>query len=82
MDVIEEYVDRHGSRHERELAEWVAIPSVSATGEGMAAAADHARELLIRSGLAPRVVETGGWPLVTGHAEGPAGSPHVVVYSH
>ncbi|QUQ65164.1 M20/M25/M40 family metallo-hydrolase [Kutzneria sp. CA-103260] len=82
MDAIEQYVAEHGSRHERELAEWVAVPSVSATGEGMAAAADHARELLVRSGLAPRVVETGGWPLVTGHAEGPAGSPHVVIYGH
>jgi acetylornithine deacetylase/succinyl-diaminopimelate desuccinylase-like protein len=82
MEAIEDYVVQHGSRHERELSEWVAVPSVSATGEGMAAAADHARELLIRSGLAPRVVSTGGWPLVTGYAEGPAGSPHVVIYGH
>lgn len=82
MDAIEEYVDRYGTRHERELADWIAVPSVSATGEGMVAAADHARELLVRSGLAPRVVETGGWPLVTGHLAGPAGSPHVVIYGH
>ncbi|GAA3437043.1 M20/M25/M40 family metallo-hydrolase [Kutzneria kofuensis] len=82
MDAIEEYVARHGDQHERELAAWVAAPSVSATGEGMAEAADHARDLLVRSGLAPRVVETGGWPLVVGHGTGPAGSPHVVIYGH
>jgi acetylornithine deacetylase/succinyl-diaminopimelate desuccinylase-like protein len=82
MDAIEEYVARHRERHEWELAEWVAVPSISATGEGMADAAAYARDLLIRSGLTPRVVETGGWPLVTGHADGPAGSPHVVTYGH
>ncbi|EWM19326.1 M20/M25/M40 family metallo-hydrolase [Kutzneria sp. 744] len=80
MDPIDEYVARHGDRHERELAEWVAVPSVSATGEGMVEAAAYARELLVRSGLTPRVVETVGWPLVVGHAAGPG--PHVVIYGH
>ena len=82
MDAIRDYVRQRRDRHERELADWIAVPSISATGEGMAAAADYAAELVRRSGLTPNVVDTGGWPLVTGHAAGPAGSPHVVVYGH
>ncbi|WP_043840816.1 M20/M25/M40 family metallo-hydrolase [Amycolatopsis taiwanensis] len=82
MDAIRTYVERNRARHEQELAEWVAVPSVSATGEGMPEAAEHARLLVESSGLTPRIVETGGWPLVTGHAPGPDGSPHVVIYGH
>jgi acetylornithine deacetylase/succinyl-diaminopimelate desuccinylase-like protein len=48
----------------------------------MAAATEYAAGLVGRSGLEPAVVETGGWPLVTGHAAGPPGSPHVVIYGH
>lgn len=82
MDSIRAYVEEHRQDHERELADWVAVPSVSATGEGMEAAAEHALGLLSHSGLTGRLVDTGGWPLVTGHAPGPEGSPHVVVYGH
>lgn len=65
-----------------ELAAWIARPSVSRTGEGMPAAAAHGVELLRRSGLAARVVETGGWPALVGTAPGPPGAPHVLVYGH
>jgi len=82
VERIRAYVEQHRGRHEAELADWVAVPSVSATGEGMAAATDYARDLLQRSGLTPSVIETGGWPLVTGHAAGPPGSAHVVIYGH
>ncbi|MEV6226282.1 M20/M25/M40 family metallo-hydrolase [Saccharopolyspora shandongensis] len=82
IEDIEDYVARNRARHEQELARWVGMPSVSATGEGMPEAAEHAKGLLAASGLAPRLVETGGWPLAVGHAPGPEGSPHVVIYGH
>ncbi|WP_410598960.1 M20/M25/M40 family metallo-hydrolase [Amycolatopsis sp. lyj-90] len=82
MDSVKEYVRRHRLRHELELADWIAVPSVSATGEGMDQAAPYALELLERSGLDARIVDTGGWPLVVGHAAGPPDSPHVVIYGH
>ncbi|MFI9450049.1 M20/M25/M40 family metallo-hydrolase [Amycolatopsis sp. NPDC052450] len=82
VDSVKDYVQRHRLRHQQELADWIAVPSVSATGEGMERATPYARELLERSGLSSRVVETGGWPLVVGHAAGPAGSPHAVIYGH
>ncbi|XVV06503.1 M20/M25/M40 family metallo-hydrolase [Actinosynnema sp. CA-248983] len=65
-----------------ELAAWVGQPSVSRTGEGMAGAVAHGVDLLRRSGLAPEVVETGGWPALVGTAPGPPGAPHVLVYGH
>ncbi|WP_214416044.1 M20/M25/M40 family metallo-hydrolase [Sphaerisporangium fuscum] len=82
VEDIKEYVARNRARHEQELADWIRAPSVSATGEGMPEAAEHAKGLLAASGLAPRLVETGGWPLVAGHAPGPEGGPHVVIYGH
>lgn len=82
VELIREYVNRNRSAHERELAEWVTIPSISATGEGMAEAAEHAQKVIESSGLIAKVVQTDGWPLVTGHADGPAGSPHAVIYGH
>ena len=48
----------------------------------MAAATEYAVQLVRSCGLTPSVVQTGGWPLVTGHAAGPPGSPHVVIYGH
>ncbi|MBW4716858.1 M20/M25/M40 family metallo-hydrolase [Saccharothrix obliqua] len=65
-----------------ELAAWIAQPSVSRTGEGMAEAAAHGLELLRRSGLTARAVETGGWPALVGTAPGPEGAPHVLIYGH
>jgi acetylornithine deacetylase/succinyl-diaminopimelate desuccinylase-like protein len=65
-----------------ELAAWVAQPSVSRTGEGMAAAPAYGADLLRRSGLEPEIVETAGWPALIGTAAGPPGARHVLVYGH
>jgi acetylornithine deacetylase/succinyl-diaminopimelate desuccinylase-like protein len=82
MEPIREFVDEHRAAHEAELASWVAIGGVSATGEAMAEAATHALALLQGSGLDAELVDTGGWPLAVGRAAGPPGSPHVVLYGH
>jgi acetylornithine deacetylase/succinyl-diaminopimelate desuccinylase-like protein len=66
----------------RELAEFVAIPSVSrdATHDTMSAAAQWlAGQLGFADG---RVVETGGHPVVRGEWLGAAGAPTVLVYGH
>jgi len=63
-----------------ELAAWVSQPSVSRTGDGMAAASAHGVDLLRRSGLDPEIVDTEGWPVLVGTAPGPG--PHVLVYGH
>nr|CEL13752.1 N-succinyl-L,L-diaminopimelate desuccinylase [Kibdelosporangium sp. MJ126-NF4] len=67
-----------------ELAAWVAVPSVSRTGEGMPEAAEHGLGLLRASGLDARAVDTGGWPALVG-TSGPGtgrSGPHVLIYGH
>src|ERR1700753_3964447 len=65
-----------------ELAEWVAIPSVSRDADAatMRAAADW---LASRLGFAnARVEETAGHPVVRGEWLGAPGAPTVLVYGH
>jgi acetylornithine deacetylase/succinyl-diaminopimelate desuccinylase-like protein len=76
------HVDWHRDEFVERLAGWVRQPSVSATGQGMPAAAGHARRLVAAAGLDARVAETPGWPLVLGHRAGPPGTPTVLVYGH
>ena len=66
----------------RELAEFVAVPSVSrdaSTDTMLAAARWVARQLDFAGG---RVVPTAGHPAVLGELPGPAGTPTVLVYGH
>jgi acetylornithine deacetylase/succinyl-diaminopimelate desuccinylase-like protein len=66
----------------RELAEYVAVPSVSrdATGETMRAAAQWlARQLAFARA---RVVDTDGHPVVLGEWLGAEGAPTILVYGH
>ncbi len=66
----------------RELADYVAVPSVSrdAAAGTMRAAADWlARQLAFAGG---RVAETGGHPVVRGEWLGAGGAPTVLVYGH
>jgi acetylornithine deacetylase/succinyl-diaminopimelate desuccinylase-like protein len=66
----------------RELAEYVAVPSVSRDADAgtMRAAADWlARQLAFAGG---RVAEAGGHPVVRGEWLGAGGAPTVLVYGH
>jgi acetylornithine deacetylase/succinyl-diaminopimelate desuccinylase-like protein len=69
-------------RYLAELAEFIAIPSVSrdATSETMRAAAQWvARQIDFAS---PRIVPTGGHPAVLGEWLGAPGAPTILVYGH
>ena len=76
------HVDANRASFVERLAGWVRTPSVSATGQGMPEAADHARDLVAAAGLEATVAGTAGWPLVLGHRAGPPGAPTVLVYGH
>ena len=82
MDGVFAHVDANRAAFVERLAEWVRHPSVSATGQGMPEAADHARDLVAAAGLEAEVADTPGWPLVLGHRAGPPGAPTVLVYGH
>jgi acetylornithine deacetylase/succinyl-diaminopimelate desuccinylase-like protein len=77
------WVHQHHDNAIMELARWVAQPSVSRTGEGMAEAARFGADLIRRCGLDAAIVTTPGWPVLLGWA--PAAvepAPHVLVYGH
>jgi acetylornithine deacetylase/succinyl-diaminopimelate desuccinylase-like protein len=76
------HVDANRASFVERLADWVRVPSVSATGQGMPEAAGHARDLVAAAGLEATIEATAGWPLVLGHRAGPPGAPTVLVYGH
>jgi len=74
--------DSDDANYLRELAEFVAVPSVSrdATPDTMRAAADWlAGQLAFAGG---RVVQAGGHPVVRGEWLGARGAPTILVYGH
>lgn len=64
------------------LAEYIRLPSVSATGWGVAETGAHIRDVLRGGGFEARLLPTAGHPAVIAHRAGPPGSPHVVIYGH
>ncbi len=83
LDQVSEWVAAHREESILEWADWIRQPSVSSDGTGFPAATEYGAELVRRSGLTPEVVETAGRPLVLGTSpDGPAGTPHVLIYGH
>jgi acetylornithine deacetylase/succinyl-diaminopimelate desuccinylase-like protein len=82
LDGVFAHVDAGREAFVDRLAGWVRTPSVSATGQGLAGAAGHARDLVTAAGLEAEVVATPGWPVVLGHRAGPPGAATVLVYGH
>src|SRR4051812_7238649 len=58
------------------------MPSISAEGLGIAENAAFLTDLLAGMGFDSRAFETAGWPVVWGYLDGPAGTPHVLIYGH
>ena len=77
-----DWASAHSDELLTELAKWIACPSVSKTGQGMAEAAEHGIGLMRRCGLDARLIPTSGWPVLLGTAPGPDGAPHVLIYGH
>ncbi|RZQ60948.1 M20/M25/M40 family metallo-hydrolase [Amycolatopsis suaedae] len=71
----DEYIDR--------LRRWVAVPSISSTGEGMDRAPAAAAGLLGELGFAARPLDAGaGWPAVFGDRPADRPGPTVLLYGH
>jgi acetylornithine deacetylase/succinyl-diaminopimelate desuccinylase-like protein len=83
---LDQYLREHATRIERELFEFLCIPSVSARSEhdpDTARAAEWTAESLRAAGLVATVHPTPGHPVVVGKWMGaPAGAPTVLVYGH
>jgi len=76
------YVAAHESRFLATLLDYVAQPSISATGEGVAEAASFAADLMRSVGLEAQILPTPGSPVVLGRAEGRQDRPRVLIYGH
>ena len=84
---VGDWVAAHREECVREWADWIRQPSVSSDGTGFPEATAYGAELVRRCGLAPEIVQTGGWPLILGTAPdghpSPDGQhPHVLIYGH
>ncbi len=82
MDDVDKYIDAHGPRFVEELCALLRQPSISAQGRGVEACAHWLAAARRRGGVEPRLMPTGGSPVVYGEA-GPAGPARtVLVYGH
>jgi acetylornithine deacetylase/succinyl-diaminopimelate desuccinylase-like protein len=75
-------VEQRREAYLQRLVDYVRLPSVSATGEGVREAGVHIREVLHGAGFRARLHETAGQPVVVGHRDGPTDRPHLLVYGH
>ncbi len=82
LEDVFRYVDQRRDELLGRLIAYASQPSVSATGEGVAEAAQLARRALEGAGLRARVLETGGSPVVLGTGPQVPGRLTVLVYGH
>jgi acetylornithine deacetylase/succinyl-diaminopimelate desuccinylase-like protein len=83
LDQVGEWVTAHREQAIGEWANWIRQPSVSSDGTGFPVATEYGADLVQRCGLTPETVETGGRPVILGTSpDGPAGTPHVLIYGH
>jgi acetylornithine deacetylase/succinyl-diaminopimelate desuccinylase-like protein len=82
LDQVFDRVDEHREELIQRLVAYASQPSVSSTGEGIAEAAELACRTLDAAGIEPRVLETGGSPVVLGTGPSQPGRLTVLVYGH
>ena len=79
------YLDENRERFQRDLLEWLRIPSISADPAhrgDVAAAADWVAQQLTRIGMTSELVETDGHPLVYAESPPVPGAATALVYGH
>lgn len=85
MPDFDDYLKANEGRFEKELAEFLRIPSVSAD-PGHAAdvrrAANFVADHLNKIGLAVETIDTAGFPLIIAESPKVAGAPTLLIYGH
>lgn len=78
-----EHIERRRDEYLDRLRDWVAIPSISSTGEGMEQATPAAVELLESVGFQARPLHASeGWPAVFGERAADRPGPTLLCYGH
>jgi acetylornithine deacetylase/succinyl-diaminopimelate desuccinylase-like protein len=81
----DDYLQAHGQQFEEQWCDWLRIASISADPsyrDEMRRAADWVAQRLKALGLASRLIETPGNPLVYAESPQNSGKPTVLVYGH
>ncbi|MBI4024182.1 MAG: M20/M25/M40 family metallo-hydrolase [Verrucomicrobia bacterium] len=60
------HIDQHWDEHLQRVKEFVRVPSISATGEGIAQTAENVAAFIREAGGKAEIVPTKGWPVVYG----------------
>lgn len=79
------YCDEHEQDHVRELASWVAIPSISADpkhAKDVRRCCERLVQRMLEIGLQGEVLETNGNPLAYGEWLNAPGKPTIIIYGH
>jgi acetylornithine deacetylase/succinyl-diaminopimelate desuccinylase-like protein len=85
LEAVRTFIEAHADRFQRELFDFLKIPSVSSDSARRAdtlAAAEWAAASLRAAGLEVDAVKTAGFPVVFGERTGKAGGPSLLVYGH
>lgn len=85
MADFDDYLKANASRFEKELVDFLRIPSVSADSKFAAdvrRACDFVAEQLRATGLEVEIVATKGYPLVVAESAAVPGAPTLLVYGH
>jgi acetylornithine deacetylase/succinyl-diaminopimelate desuccinylase-like protein len=76
------HIDARRDEYVQRLMAYVARPSISAHGVGIAETAAFLADLLGGLGMRAEVLPTAGWPMVFAELPGPPGTPTVLLYGH
>ena len=66
MEQVYQYIDNNRDRFVQELLEFVAQPSISATGEGIEACANWLVQAMEKIGISAELFSSSGAPMVYG----------------
>lgn len=82
LDEVFSHLEGRRDEHLNALRRYLGVPSVSSTGEGVAACATHLAGLLAERDFSVEVIETGGHPVVFASLIDDAAAPTVLFYGH
>jgi len=82
LDHVFEHIERCRDAFIERLCAYLRMPSISAQGIGIQENAEFLVSFLSGMGLAARLIDTAGWPLVHARRDDVPGGPRILLYGH